>query len=160
MKRSHNFAAGLIRRHERCHMKSMSKPCWFFLLLADPQTSVPYGVWFDSPVVLDLVPPCYLWHVDFKWLSWQTLPIFQSPLSGYVGQHFGGKSWSDTLIQCRTSVISDETEWQNFLWKYLEAQKAEIHHYHVWSCILDSSKSSVALIIVVRVIDAIIFRVQ
>lgn len=91
MKGNYNFEAGLIWWHERCQMKSLSKPglilfIAFRSLRKKKKICSLWRLWFDSPVVLDLVPPWYLWHVDIKWFfRRRAAPIFQSPLSaGYV----------------------------------------------------------------------------
>lgn len=98
MKGNHNFVAGLIWRHERCQMKSLSKPLLILFIARRSLRNLfpPLRLWFDSPVVLDLVPPWYLWHVDIKWLQRQAAPIFQSPLSrGYLSVNLDGKNRPD-----------------------------------------------------------------
>lgn len=97
MKGNHNFVPGLIWRHERRQMKSLSKPPLILFIACRslrnlPPHPTPWCLWFDSPVVLDLVPPWYLWHVDIKWLPRQAAAVFQSPLSdGYSVLVWTGK---------------------------------------------------------------------
>lgn len=118
MKGNHNFVAGLIWRHERCRMKFLSKPLLIlFIACRFLRNLFPlWRFWFDSPVVLDLVPPWYLWHVDIKWFPRQAVPIFQSPLSrGYSPLAWTGESAADKqTFGDTTAVITLENNQQLF----------------------------------------------
>lgn len=121
-------------------------PCqnlsWFFSSPADPwEICSPWRLWFDSPVVLDLVPPWYLWHVDIKWFPRQAAPIFQSPLSsGYLAL-----GWKGAPLTNRRSQIQQEENNCNYIrepWAAAISWKCRsVNIVHIWPLDLSQKRT-------------------